>query len=122
MTDHSPAAPSLREALPVVGYLNSFGNALCKGVPRFSTDISLVRLSDAQAQINELTAELANAIQGRTEAHHWGDIFENRIKALTSERDEARSLERQLSEQMDAVSNELTALRTAHDVLRQELA
>lgn len=138
MTTHSPAAPSLREvptasepavaaeSLPVIAWLRDGQNVVVsdpvptKWYPEKWKP--LVRLSDAQAQINELTAELANAIQGRTEAHHWGDIFENRIKALTSERDEARVLERQLSEQMDVVSNELAALRTTHDALRQELA
>lgn len=54
MTDQtSPAA-----ALPVVGYLNSFGNALCKGVPRFSTDIALTPQAPAQATINVLRAEV----------------------------------------------------------------
>lgn len=51
------ALASTAETLPVVGYFNSFGNALCKGVPRFSTDIALTPREPAQAIIDQLRAE-----------------------------------------------------------------
>jgi hypothetical protein len=122
MADTNLLAPAsdAGEALPVVAYLNSFGNALCKGVPRFSTDIALTphapahaALSALRADNERLTRELPLACQEREELRKLCCQAQELGRGLTRELEVSRGVGKNLFDSAQELLQENIALRAS---------
>jgi ABC-type hemin transport system substrate-binding protein len=100
--------PGAAAELPVVAWLHELTTESYR-------ESSITSFSETDPWVDALKdighAVLSRPLTPHAPAQSQLDALREEVARLTKERDEAQDAERQLSEQMDAVSNELAALK-----------